>query len=390
MLLQLLQGERTGARRMRQGGEQEEKLSLEGGMRIPMRPYEGWLWGGSLLLAVLTRQVALGLVPLALAHGQWQRRQLEQQFQSQQQQIVWQVQQQFQSVHTSISSLRTTVSEAVAVQEDPRVTQIAAEVGSLAEQVKQLQEHPRSHLSIRQQMVPLVQRLHLLQEDVRQLRLQTLPQLVAQALRSNMEAQQQLQEQVSQVQHPMEGLEQQRVNPSPRSGVGVFIDGANLHASARSLGVHLDYDQLLPRLLEGKTPAEIHFYSGYDPQNPKQKAFHQYLKGQLGFRLHLKPVVRFANGSCKANLDGEMIVDMLRGGYERVILLSGDGDFFPALQHLQAQGILVEVAAFLPDTHHQLRQFGFTDLSRWLAPGQKVIPLPAKQVTPKRSDVAGG
>jgi uncharacterized LabA/DUF88 family protein len=370
MLLQLLQGERTGARRMRQGGEQEEKLSLEGGMRIPMRPYEGWLWGGSLLLAVLTRQVALGLVPLALAHGQWQRRQLEQQFQSQQQQIVWQVQQQFQSVHTSISSLRTTVSEAVAVQEDPRVTQIAAEVGSLAEQVKQLQEQPRSHLSIRQQMVPLVQRLHLVQEDLRQLRLQTLPQ-------------QQLQGQVSQVQHPMEELEQQRVNPSPRSGVGAFIDGANLHASARSLGLHLDYDQLLPRLLEGKTPAEIHFYSGYDPQNPKQKAFHQYLKGQLGFHLHLKPVVRFANGSCKANLDGEMIVDMLRGGYERVILLSGDGDFFPALQHLQTQGIPVEVAAFLPDTHRRLRQFSFTDLSQLLAPGQKVIPLPAKQVAPR-------
>ncbi len=347
-------------------------------MRIPMRPYERWLWGGSLLLAVLTRQVGLGLVPLALAHGQWQRRQLEQQFtgqwnqqfQSQQQQILRQVQQQLQSVHTSVSSLRTMMSEAIAGREDPRVTQMVAEVGSLAEQVKQLQEQPRSHLSVRQQMVPLVQRLHLIQEDLRRLKLQTL-------------SQQQLQEQVSQVPTHLEELGQQRVNPAPRSGVGVFIDGANLHASARSLGLHLDYDQLLPRLLGGKTSAEIHFYSGYDPQNPKQKAFHQYLKGQLGFRLHLKPVVRFANGSYKANLDGEIIVDMLRNGYERVILLSGDGDFFPALQHLQTQGIPVEVAAFLPDTHHRLRQFSFTDLAQLLTSGQKVIPLPAKQVAPR-------
>jgi hypothetical protein len=60
------------------------------------------------------------------------------------------------------------------------------------------------------------------------LRLQTLPQ-------------QQLQGQVSQVQHPMEGLGQQRVNPSPRSGVGIFIDGANLHGGFSSLFLYIYY-----------------------------------------------------------------------------------------------------------------------------------------------------
>ncbi|MEN9221555.1 MAG: hypothetical protein Q6M04_03880, partial [Thermostichus sp. BF3_bins_97] len=175
---------------------------------MQMRPYEHWLWGGSLLLAVLTRQVALGLVPLALAHGQWQRRQVEQrltqqwdqQWQVQQQYMAEQVQQQLRSVHTAISSLRTHPPETVA---DPRVTEISAEVGSLAEQVQQLQvslqawqEQPRSHLSVRQQTAPLTQGLHLLQDRLRRLELQALPQLT--------ETQQALQEQLSQLQRQME------------------------------------------------------------------------------------------------------------------------------------------------------------------------------------------
>ncbi|MCJ2542418.1 NYN domain-containing protein [Thermostichus vulcanus] len=381
-------------------------------MRRAIQSHEAWIWGGSLVLTVLTRQIAFGLVPLALAHGRWQRQQWEQrlvehsnrweqqwerwlvehsnrweqQWRIQQHQIFQRVEQHLQSVQPTPAPLVHSPQPAV----DAQVTQLLAEVGSLAEQVKQLQEQPRSHLSIQQQMAPLVQRLHLLQEDWQRLKLQALPHLE--------ETQQQLQKQLNQVQsqidkfqQQLEKLQQQQAAvssqpcqdsiPPRRAGVGVFIDGANLHASARDLGVSLDYESLIPRLLGSSAKrAQIHFYSGWDPKDPQQKAFHEYLE-QLGFHLHRKPVVHFANGGSKANMDGEMIVDMLVSRYGRVILLSGDGDFLRALQHLQSQGVQVEVAAFGQHTQWEMRrQFPFVELSRMLDRGREVIPLPAKQV----------
>ncbi|MFQ3613480.1 MAG: NYN domain-containing protein [Cyanobacteriota bacterium] len=390
-------------------------------MRRAIQSHEPWIWGGSLLLAVLTRQVAFGLVPLALVHGRWQRQQSEQQlveqlnlwdqqWRIQQHQIFQRVEQHLQSVqptpassvHSPLQSGQTAgldhpVKQAPAPlvhspqpAVDPRIAQLLAEVGSLAEQVKQLQEQPRSHLSIGQQMAPLVQRLHLLQEDWQRLKLQALPHLE--------ETQQQLQKQVNQIQsqidkfqQQLEKLQQQQAAvslqpgkdsvPPRRTGVGVFIDGANLHASARDLGMGLDYGWLIPHLLGSSAPAaKIHFYSGWDPKNSKQKAFYENL-AQLGFHLHRKPVVHFANGGSKANMDGEMIVHMVLSNYKRVILLSGDGDFLPALQYLQSQGVQVEVAAFGQHTQWEMRrQFPFVELSRMLARGREVIPLPAKQV----------
>lgn len=356
-------------------------------MKIPLQTYERWILGGSLLVALLTRQMAVGLVPLVWMHGRWQRQQWKEQLvdhlhrRDQEWNQRWQIleRQMLQQVEQHLHSQPVASNPTQAAHLHLQLTQLGAEVQALAEQVQQLQAQPRSHLSIQQQMAPLHQRMRLIQQEWQRLRLETVGRL--------RETQQQLQEQVQHLQLQLQQVQQQveqaqQVQQKHRSGVGIFIDGANLHASAYHLGMDLNYEQLIPYLLgSSSTAAEIHFYSGWDPSNREQTRFHRYLKEQLGFQIHRKRVVHFDGGGSKANMDGQMIVDLLRSNYERVILLSGDGDFLPALEQLRSEGIPVTVAAFGQDTHREMRRnFPFVDLAQVLSHGQKVIPLPAKQV----------
>lgn len=72
---------------------------------------------------------------------------------------------------------------------------------------------------------------------------------------------------------------------------------------------------------------------------------------QAGFSLHLKIPKSYQGPSgeisTKSNVDVDLTVDMLlhSGRLDRVVLMSGDGDFVRLVTALQDQGIWVEVAA---------------------------------------------
>ncbi|MBI3305742.1 ORF6N domain-containing protein [Candidatus Nomurabacteria bacterium] len=72
----------------------------------------------------------------------------------------------------------------------------------------------------------------------------------------------------------------------------------------------------------------------------KQVHFYQKLE-KFGFRLVLKPVKMYedeeGNQKRKANCDVEMAFYLMRdqNAFERVVILSGDGDFLPVLKHLR-------------------------------------------------------
>ncbi|NLL95139.1 MAG: NYN domain-containing protein [Thermoplasmatales archaeon] len=50
----------------------------------------------------------------------------------------------------------------------------------------------------------------------------------------------------------------------------------------------------------------------------------------------------------------EMVVHALRGHYDVAIVVSGDRDFIPAIQHVQAAGKMVEVAAFAKSVSNEV------------------------------------
>ena len=89
-----------------------------------------------------------------------------------------------------------------------------------------------------------------------------------------------------------------------------------------------------------------------------------YLKLQkFGYELHLKPVKLYdqEDGSTKrkANCDVDMAFYLMKekDNFDRVIILSGDGDFLPILKHLKNIGKEVIILARGPRTAREIRQF---------------------------------
>lgn len=89
-----------------------------------------------------------------------------------------------------------------------------------------------------------------------------------------------------------------------------------------------------------------------------------YLKLQeFGYKLFLKPVKIYhqIDGATqrKANCDVEMAFYLMKekDNFDRVLVLSGDGDFLPVLKHLREIGKDVIVLARGPRTAREIRQF---------------------------------
>lgn len=89
-----------------------------------------------------------------------------------------------------------------------------------------------------------------------------------------------------------------------------------------------------------------------------------YLKLQkFGYELHLKPVKLYEqeDGSTKrkANCDVDMTFHLMKekDNFDRVIILSGDGDFLPVLKYLKGQGKEIVILARGPRAAREIRQF---------------------------------
>lgn len=99
-----------------------------------------------------------------------------------------------------------------------------------------------------------------------------------------------------------------------------------------------------------------------------------YLKlEQFGYELHLKPVKLYYqdDGATKrkANCDVDMAFHLMKekDNFDRVVILSGDGDFLPVLKYLKEQGKEIIILARGPRTAREIRQFAgsnFRDFTR--------------------------
>lgn len=89
-----------------------------------------------------------------------------------------------------------------------------------------------------------------------------------------------------------------------------------------------------------------------------------YLKlEQFGYDLYLKPVKLYEqeDGTTKrkANCDVEMAFYLMKekDNFDRVVVLSGDGDFLPVLKYLKGSGKEVVILSRGPRTAREIRQF---------------------------------
>ena len=149
--------------------------------------------------------------------------------------------------------------------------------------------------------------------------------------------------------------------------VAVFVDVANIFYAAKAAGVDIDYVTLLKASSAGRDLVRAYAYTGLDPDNENQRNFHDFLR-RHGYKVVSKDIRKYGDGKVKANLDIELVVDMMKTArnLDIAIVISGDGDFAPAIRAVQEMGVRVEVVSFRGNTSSDLIDVAdqFTDITQ--------------------------
>lgn len=135
--------------------------------------------------------------------------------------------------------------------------------------------------------------------------------------------------------------------------VMMFIDYRNIIRSVdtmKSLPFKLDLETLARQLLGSRELVAAYVFDSKGTINHEDssKRLHDKLR-YLGFRVMIRDGYdpeRQEQKEVDVAMACEMVVHALRDHYDVAIVVSGDRDFVPAIQHVQAAGKRVEVAAF--------------------------------------------
>lgn len=139
-----------------------------------------------------------------------------------------------------------------------------------------------------------------------------------------------------------------------REKVALFIDGANLYATARSLDFEIDYRRLLRDFREKSYLLRAYYYTALadDQEYSSVRPLIDWLDYN-GYRVVTKPTKEFTDSQgrrkVKGNMDIELAVDMFETAehVDHLVLFSGDGDFRSLVAAIQRKGRKVSVVSTL-------------------------------------------
>lgn len=164
----------------------------------------------------------------------------------------------------------------------------------------------------------------------------------------------------------------------PGTAVGVYVDVANITLNG---GRGMRYDVLRAfAARNGALPQRLNAYVAYDRLKATEDAdyrhrtlaFHDRLR-DYGYKVVTKDVTWYVDEDGvrypKANVDMTLAVDALlqSAGLDRVLLVTGDGDFTQVASALQNRGTRVEVVAF-QNVSRALREEADYFISGYLIP----------------------
>ena len=158
--------------------------------------------------------------------------------------------------------------------------------------------------------------------------------------------------------------------------IALFIDGANLHAAAKSLGFDIDFKRLLALFAEKARLVRALYYTAIleDQEFSSIRPLVDWL-AYNAFTVVTKPTKAFIDGEgrrkLKGNMDVELAVGVMRLAphLDHIVLFSGDGDFRTLVEALQHKGKRVSVVSTMntqpPMVSDDLRRQAdqFVDLS---------------------------
>lgn len=118
--------------------------------------------------------------------------------------------------------------------------------------------------------------------------------------------------------------------------IALFVDVQNIYYTTRAqFRAHFDYNQFWYVATQGRQVSIANAYA-IASHDPKQRQFHHILRG-IGFDVKLKPFIQRQDGSAKGDWDVGIALDVYEAAakVDRVILLSGDGDFTLLLERIK-------------------------------------------------------
>lgn len=127
------------------------------------------------------------------------------------------------------------------------------------------------------------------------------------------------------------------------AGNYAFIDGQNLYLGIQELGWKLDYKRFRVYLKEKYDIGKAYMFMGFIPDNQELYSFLQ----TVGFILVFKPILQDNQHPVKGNCDAELVLQAMIdfAQYEQALIITGDGDFYCLVKHLDTNGKLLRVLA---------------------------------------------
>ena len=134
--------------------------------------------------------------------------------------------------------------------------------------------------------------------------------------------------------------------------IALLIDGANLHATSKTLGFDIDYKRLLKEFQSRGTLLRAIYYTAIieDQEYSSIRPLIDWLDYN-GYTVVTKATKEFIDASgrrrVRGNMDIELAVDAmeLAEHVDQIVLFSGDGDFRPLVGALQRRGVRVTVVS---------------------------------------------
>ena len=145
--------------------------------------------------------------------------------------------------------------------------------------------------------------------------------------------------------------------------IAIFIDGANVYATVKSLGFEIDYKRLLNEFRSRGLLLRSFYYTAVfeHSERPSLQPLLDWL-AYNGFTVVTKAGKEFIDQSgrpkIKSNVNVQLAIDAMEIAprIDQMVLFSGDGDLRSLVQAVQRQGIRVVVVSSTPTAAQVLRR----------------------------------
>jgi len=136
------------------------------------------------------------------------------------------------------------------------------------------------------------------------------------------------------------------------SRIALFIDGANLYATAKALGFDIDYRRLLKEFQSRGTLLRAFYYTAIieDQEYSAIRPLIDWLDYN-GYTVVTKATKEYVDASGRRKVKGSMDIELAVHAMEiaehtdQIVLFSGDRDFRPLVEAVQRRGVRVSVVS---------------------------------------------